>query len=129
MWEALALLVALRTWARTSGGRIELRTDSSCAIASLAGLRSKSPQILKVALEVCLDLAEDRYQVTEFFHIPGVTNLEADALSRLQAPEPLDFPASLLATPRAATVNRFAAGFWRVAAPPRRARLKVWGSS
>ena len=87
------------------------------------------PQILKVALEVCLDLAEDTYRGSEFFHIPGVTNLEADALSRLQAPEPLDFPASLSAAPRAATINRFAAGFWRVAAPPRRTRLKVRGSS
>ena len=113
VWEALALLVALRTWGAQGDGRVELRTDSSCAIASLAGLRTKSPPILRVALELNLDLAESRYEVSEMFHIPGVTNVEADALSRLFAPTALDFPATLEGTPRAATADRSAAEFWR----------------
>ena len=79
----------------------------------MRGLRTKSPQILHVALELCLDLAEARYEVSEMFHIPGVTNVEADALSRLHAPTAVDFPASLEGAPRAASINRTAAEFWR----------------
>ena len=111
--EALALLVALRTWGSRGDRFFELRTDSACAVAALAGLRTKSPQMLRVALELCLDLAEACYEVSELCHIPGVTNVEADALSRMYAPTALDFPASLEGTPRAASLNRTAAEFGR----------------
>eukprot|EP00439_Symbiodinium_sp_Y106_P066371 s4235_g10.t2 len=45
-------------------------------------------------------------------HIPGVTNIQADALSRQFAPEAKSFPAELLDVPRFEVT--FNADFWRV---------------
>ena len=122
-WEALSMLVALRTWA-AQNSPVELRTDSACAIASLTSLRSKSSSVLKVALELALDLAEDKFEVLEVLHIPGVTNTEADALSRLWAPKPLSVPFSLRDVRKATPANRGLADFWRTSGAPRNARLQ-----
>ena len=83
-WEALALFVALCRRGSRGDRPFELRTDSACTLVALAGLRTKSPKILRVALVLCLDLAVACYEVSELFHIPGVTNVGADALSRCQ---------------------------------------------
>ena len=116
------MLVAVRTWA-VPGDPVDLRTDSACAVDSLSGLRTKIPSVLRVALELALDLAEDKLEVQEFQHIPRVTSLEADGLSRLYAPPPQSVRASLADVPRALPVNRDRAEFWRATGPPRGARL------
>jgi len=46
-----------------------------------------------IAREIALvDVAADNYQIAELEHVPGITNVAADALSRLWAPQPEPFP-------------------------------------
>ena len=45
-----------------------------------------------IAREVALDLALKNYRLTELSHIPGITNVTSDALSRLWSPDPKPFP-------------------------------------
>ena len=40
----------------------------------------------KVAREIALDIAQDVYRPTLVQHIPGVSNVAADSLSRLEMP-------------------------------------------
>ena len=84
------------------------------ALAATSKLKSRAPGILKVLLEAALDLSLGRYEVSTFVHIPGVTNIEADALSRLTALEPKPFPASLVHVPEARPADHRAEAFWLV---------------
>ena len=52
------------------------------------------------------------YQIKGLEHIPGVTNIQADALSRQFAPEAKDFPKELLNVPRYEVT--FDTNFWKV---------------
>lgn len=45
-----------------------------------------------VAREIALDVAAGNYQMTELRHVAGISNVVADALSRMWSPEPLEFP-------------------------------------
>jgi hypothetical protein len=85
----------------------------------LTKVSSKSPTLNAVAAEVALDLAVRDYTLSVVAHIPGVANVEADALSRLSAPEPKAFPRSLRGVPEHVAPPRGAV-FWRAAGPPRR---------
>ena len=87
-WEALALLVALCRRGSRGDRPFELRTDSAGTLVALARLRLKSPSMLLVALELCLDRTVACYEVSERFHIR-----RAFALS---APTALNFPAAPL---------------------------------
>ena len=93
-WEALALLVALRLWLTGCPRNIAVRvkSDNVGALRMLLNLTSQSDTMAIIAREVALDVAAGNYQLHELVHIPGVTNVAADALSRLWAPQPQDFP-------------------------------------
>ena len=108
----MAVLVAFKTWGSTSRD-LEVRSDSAVALASACQLKSRSQTIFRVVLEASLKLYLNRYKARAFVHIPGVTNVEADALSRLFAPDPKVRPASLPVALEVAPVNHRAPDFWR----------------
>eukprot|EP00435_Cladocopium_sp_Y103_P051935 s1011_g16.t1 len=102
LWEAIALLIACRQWLGKFAGtaKVQCRSDSLSLLQTLLKGRAKSKDLAVVAREFALDLARDRYRLHLLTHIPGVTNLEADALSRESAPVPLELPRSLAGIPR-----------------------------
>lgn len=84
LWEAVALLIACRLWlGRTIRGfGVRLRSDNVGALRAFFKLAAGSSNLNLVAREVALDLALKNYRLTELSHIPGITNVAADALSR-----------------------------------------------
>jgi hypothetical protein len=93
-WEALALLVALRLWLARCPRQLTMRvkSDNVGALRMLLKLTSQSSALAIIAREVALDIAGGNYQIGELVHVPRITNVAADALSRLWAPQPLSFP-------------------------------------
>ena len=93
-WEAMALLVALRLWLsgcpRTLAVRV--KSDNVGALRMLLNLTSQSSTMAIIAREIALDIAGGNYQLYELEHVAGVTNVVADALSRVWAPHHVDFP-------------------------------------
>ena len=114
LWEALALLIACRQWLSKFVGvaKVHVRSDSLSLLQTLLKARAKSKDLAIIAREFALDLAKDRYRIHLLTHIPGVTNLEADALSRELAPVALELPRSLLGVPRASV--KLGPDFWMV---------------
>ena len=108
------MLVACRLWLGKFVGvaRAQCRSDSLSLLQTLLKGRAKSKDLAVVAREFALDLAKDRYRLHLIAHIPGVTNLEADALSRMFAPIPLALPRSLEGVPPASV--RIDSDFWTV---------------
>ena len=97
LWETFAILVALRAWKgpQFGGGRLALRADSLGAILALRKCASRNPGVSTLLEELALEDAELDRGYTLLTHIPGVSNVLPDALSRLQAPEPKPFPECL----------------------------------
>ena len=114
LWEALALLVACRIWLPKFQGRanVRCRSDSLSLLLSLVKGRAKSSDLSVLAREFALDQAQGLYRLHLLTHIPGITNLEADALSRLWAPVPLELPESVKNAPRATVIVD--ESFWKV---------------
>lgn len=98
VWEGLALLVAFRKWLPSLGygAFVRCKSDNIGALVMLSKGKAKSPDMNILAREFALDQALQKYRLGWLKHIPGVTNLEADALSRLHAPIPAVLPSSLL---------------------------------
>ena len=98
-FEALAVLVALRTWAAHWIGtrsRLRIRSDSVSALVMLLKLKvsGKGPNL--IAREIALDMAEAIYQPEVLEHVPGITNKICDQLSRLSQPgKEAEFPEQL----------------------------------
>ncbi len=93
-WEAMALLVALRLWLPKLPRQLttRIKSDNVGALRMLLNLTSPSGPLSIIAREVALDMAGDNYQISELEHVPGITNVAADGLSRLWAPQPEPFP-------------------------------------
>lgn len=93
-WEALALLIGLRLWLPGLSQRcgVRVKSDNVGALRMLFNLSSPSEPLNIIAREVALDLASENFQLSELAHIPGLTNVAADALSRLWAPDPMGLP-------------------------------------
>ncbi|CAE7848405.1 unnamed protein product, partial [Symbiodinium necroappetens] len=103
LWEGLALLVAFRLWlpALVHGALFRAKSDNLGFLKALAKGSAKAPDLNVLAREFAYDQAVRAYQVKGLVHIfPGVTNIQADALSRQFAPEAKCFPAELLEVPR-----------------------------
>jgi hypothetical protein len=94
LWEALALLVGLRLWLAKCPKHLSVRvkSDNVGALRMLLNLASRKELMSIVAREVALDVAAGNYRLTELVHVSGITNVVADALSRLWAPHPTTFP-------------------------------------
>lgn len=93
-WEALALLVALRLWLPKLPKQIttRIKSDNVGALRMLLKMTSTSGPLSTIAREVALDVAAGNYQIAELEHVAGITNVAADALSRIWAPQPEPFP-------------------------------------
>ena len=88
-FEALAILVMLRTWApRWKGRRVKLavKSDSVSALTVLLKFKTIGEAPGVIAREIALDVAGSVYTPTLVRHIPGVANTVADVLSRWFAP-------------------------------------------
>ncbi|HIG16147.1 MAG TPA: hypothetical protein EYQ31_01985 [Candidatus Handelsmanbacteria bacterium] len=98
LWEGLTILVAMRTWREEDDHRsllVYIKSDSLSACRMLLKLAARSPSCNVIAKELALDLSECAHPPILAEHIPGIVNVTADALSRLSAPTPAAFPASL----------------------------------
>ena len=115
LWEGLALLVAFRKWMPTIGfgTAVRAKSDSLSSLRMLAKGSAKSLELNHIAREIALDQALQLYRVTFLVHIPGVTNLEADYLSRLFAPNTPVKPGQLEGVTLSPVNLR--EGFWKVA--------------
>ena len=97
LWEGLALLIAFRLWMPGKGFHTKFRTksDSLSALLMLSRGKAKSPELNVLAREFAIDQALREYRIWGLEHIPGVTNVQADALSRRYAPRPYPVPEAL----------------------------------
>jgi hypothetical protein len=92
-----------------------VRTDNLGSTFVIEKLRSPNTALNKIAAELALDLAAKTYMPVRITHIPGVTNVLPDLLSRIFAPSNPNpgsskLPASLM---HAKLVTPRFEGFWR----------------
>ena len=115
LWEGLALLVAFSLWLPRVGfgANVRVKSDSLSSLFMLSKGRAKSPELNFIAREVALDQALQVYSLTFLEHIPGVTNLEADFLSRVFAPKTPEKPGQLEGVP--SSPFKIGESFWKVA--------------
>ena len=108
IWEALAILVALRVWRDPShrDARVAIRSDSLGAILATARGASPNPGINLILRELALEDAEFGSRIHTARHIPGMSNDLADALSRMSAPDAHPLPEALKALPRTPVPTR-----------------------
>lgn len=94
LWEAIALLVAMRLWLPRTDRKLSVRikSDNVGALRTLLKMTPPSQPMGQIAREIALDVAAGNYQITELRHVAGISNVVADALSRMWSPEPLEFP-------------------------------------
>ena len=88
-WESLVVLVSLRHWKshwQRAQCTLEIKSDSVSALALASKLKSggRGPNI--VAREMALDLSGSPFRPQVFTHVPGVSNISADVLSRRYQP-------------------------------------------
>jgi len=103
--EGLATLVALRTWSRFWTNQrvyLHVRGDSITALTMLLEMRAAGTTMMLIAREIALDISESVYSPSLISHIPGISNVLSDTLSRLHAPGgAYSLPVSLRNVPQA----------------------------
>jgi len=103
--EGLATLVALRTWSRFWTNQrvfLHVRGDSITALTMLLEMRAAGTTMMVIAREIALDISESVYSPSLISHIPGISNVLSDTLSRLHAPGgAYSLPVSLRNVPQA----------------------------
>ena len=119
LWEALAILVAIRLWLPGTHVLARVRSDSLSALRSIVKLQSASPSLNLIAREIALDATLGLYHLGVAVHIPGIANKLPDDLSRMWAPEPHQIPMELLDVPRH-QVPTLDSTFWLSARPAHR---------
>ena len=115
--ESMALLIGLRAWPqfwKEEKTLVLTRSDALAAIGALLKMSSPSVPVNTVMMEIALDCADGLCEVEVVGHIPGRLNVWADALSRLEAPEPdrKEVPEALLSVTRVDPGER-GRGWWR----------------
>ena len=102
LWEALAILVALRLWRTRQhvASTIEIRSDNLPSLLSIIKGTSRDPGLRLILCELSLDQAQLHHPVNLLTHIPGVSNVLPDSLSRLYSPFPHSIPPGLTGLPR-----------------------------
>ena len=116
LWELLAVVVGLKVWrAGQVGVAVQLRSDSLSALQAIAKNSAKHNGLSLLLQELSLEQAEFSFTFDELIHIPGVSNVLPDALSRLWAPGEAQkqFPESLLSVQETSVPNRDRC-FWRI---------------
>lgn len=99
-WEALAVLVAAKLWLHHIGPDdvVTVKCDNLGVVSNLTSLRATDKYVSMILrelalVELSLPYAGQLLNIIE--HIPSVTNVVPDALSRLWAPEPSVIPRDL----------------------------------
>ena len=113
--EALAMLIALRSWAhhwKCNRVVLTVKTDNVATLALVARMQPHSAQLGVIAREMALDMAQACYSPDVVEHLPGVANTGADALSRLHAPSQHKLPTYLCTVPRC-TLSVCGHSWWR----------------
>ena len=88
VWEALAVLVALRLWMKTWLHRkaaLSIKSDNKAALGVAARLKTAKNANL-IGREIAWIYTSAAFHPRYVRHAPGVTNKLADALSRLTDP-------------------------------------------
>ena len=118
VWEALVILVALRTWKEmwiSQQVTLTLKSDNISALVMAAKLKITSSRL--IACEVALELSEAAFMPRHVVHVPGVMNIWADVLSRLgDNRSQYRVPAELKGVPRAYPAKRAAEFYTTLAA-------------
>ena len=89
VWEALAGLISLRLWKDHWQGKrakLHIRADNIGSLTVLTTLKGGSKQLTLIAREYALDLGQAEWKPDVATHIPGISNVTCDGLSRLQDP-------------------------------------------
>ena len=120
--EALAMLVAVRAWAKkrsAANAAAHVRSDSAAALGAFGKLSSPAPGVNTVIREMSLDVARSSYglEVLSWGHVAGVLITWADALRRLWAPDAASVPEALLDIEPTVLPER-ERDWWRTLAPP-----------
>ena len=87
VWECLAILVALTIWMPIWGVKkceLRVRSDNISALSMGAKMNIRSSPL--IAREIALLYSRAAHEPRVFEHVPGVTNITADTLSRLCEP-------------------------------------------
>ena len=97
LWEALAVLVALRLWAHLldHSTSIHIKSDNLAVISSTQKRKARNSKLSAILREIALDEVRARGLSVDFSHIFGVANQWPDALSRVFSPSPPTFPVEL----------------------------------
>ena len=117
LWEGLALLVAFRLWLPRLGygAQVRAKSDNLGVMYMLVNGRAKAADLNVLAKEFSIDQALRLYSIGWLSHVPGITNLESDALSRQHAPSPPEWPKSLIGVSVAQVVVD--GDLWRIRDP------------
>ena len=89
VWECLAGLIAMRLWAprwRHSRVHLHLRGDNIASLVLFSTLKTHSKQLSLIAREFALDLGTAAFRPEVVQHVPGISNVVADQLSRRYEP-------------------------------------------
>ena len=109
VWEALCILVALTAWQSHWMKRkvaLTLKSDNHSALTVASQLKARRNRTL-IAKELSLLYSESSYEPSFYTHIPGVTNVLSDSLSRLWDPSKSDkVPKQLLSIPETKVARR-----------------------
>ena len=84
-FEALALLIMMRLWLwHLTQKRVSIRVrgDNLGALSLLCRMQPKSASLQLVAREIALEISQCAYAPDLVEHVPGITNVIADLLSR-----------------------------------------------
>ena len=94
-----------------------MRSDSLGALRAIAKNGSGTPGVGTILRELSLEEAKLGSAISSLTHIPGISNTWADALSRLEAPEPKVVPVPLQHVTRAPAPMRNKA-WWNTGSLP-----------
>ena len=123
--EALTALVALREWCehwKKCRVVLAVQGDNMATLTLITKMQPHSARLALVAREMALDICSAIYSPDIVGHVPGVSNVTADALSRLKAPtEPKPLPAHLRDVARHYCQPR-PQSWWRSLPPSAKAR-------
>ena len=118
-WETLAVLVGLRAWRRFWQHRrctLAIKGDNKTALSVGLTLRAPAGPVNKLARELSFTYSSAAFEPRAATHVPGVTNVLSDSLSRKYDPSRAGswrLPARLASVPEEKTAVRTAA-FWMV---------------
>ena len=103
LWEALALLVAIRAWRSMFGSatiaQLSVRSDSMAALGAARRFASPDPKVNLVMKELALVCAVDGFAISLVEHTPGAANKVPDVLSRRYEVDNWSLPSALVNVP------------------------------